>query len=327
MQPRDPGKSLYFPLIPQQNIQSRLFLPQPSLNVTREYRRTDWFALKQSSNAFKFPQICNEKSQVMPLPGQYYPKNRPSLFPAHLTPQPDQCKIPFLNCPYLQKIVIPGKSLGQCSTSAGYWPPIKNIYPHENPYLNPINGLSHQTFLISSEMQKNINKTSPLEKSENREEEKIKDFSLSKIHKKLSCELSLEGKACKRRNVHKSIIRHMDFYVMNNYQWMTNILTMAGYSISEIEQAYQKVKYYHNSQREKGFKRMAQSIVRNIVAKKNIFTFILRETLREWLEKLEEGKVGRITKEYLSIYKNTISTFYAETIKVISEQYYFSSCQ
>jgi hypothetical protein len=302
-----------------QEIYSTRFSTKTSPNKLGEYIKRDFFELKQSPGLAEYSNSCRGKNQVIPCFNPFCSQNRPNFLSTSLMQHPAQHFLPYFNCPYPQIIPHPGKNFIQFSTNGSYSPHYNLANHHANLCSNPFNEISHENFLISSQDVKYKYKTSLLAKSEDNQIENIKDLSLTKMHKKLSCEILLEGKACKRRNVHKSIIRHMDFCVMKNNQRMTYILARAGYTQSDIEYAYLKVKEYHNSQREKGFKRMAQSIVRNIVAKKNIYTFILRETLREWLEKLEEGKVGRITKEYLSIYKNTLTTFYMESIKVLSE--------
>ena len=152
---------------------------------------------------------------------------------------------------------------------------------------------------------------------ENSEEEK--DESLRVLPVKESTRKLVSGNAYKRRNVYKSVVRHMFSYVRKNRDDILSILKNIGYSIPEIEHAFFKVNYYNDEERQRGGKKRSQNIVKNIVAKNTIYVPILRETLFAMMKRWEDGKYGKVSKRNLTVYKEVCRKYYDETVRLLGK--------
>lgn len=277
---------------------------------------------KGNPEFIKFPGPTRGEYSFLPIRGIYYPQATQGLLYSPICTNPVQYYTSTLNhtSPDVKNLPLDFGIQSIASTSQQEQQIIPTYEQVKHPHdCSPIE-LSKKKSSKTKKSQFIKNETSLLAKVEEEKKDNRKEFSLCKHHKKLPCERLLEGKACQRRNVHKSIIRHMDFFIQKNSEKMTSILNAAGYSLKDINNAYRRVEHYHITQRDKGDKRMAQSIVRNILSKKSIYTYILRETLRNWKEDWENGIIGRISKKYLSIYKNICEIFYNEAVKMLSDQ-------
>ncbi len=125
------------------------------------------------------------------------------------------------------------------------------------------------------------------------------------------------GSAYRRRNVYKSIIRHTFAYVRKNREDIISILQAGGFSMSEIEHAFFKINYYNDEERQAGGRKRSQNIVRNIVAKKSIYVYILCEALNAMLKRWEQGAYGKVTRKNATIYKDVCKKYYDETVRVL----------
>jgi len=166
------------------------------------------------------------------------------------------------------------------------------------------------------------NNRSPLNKPHNistllEEEKKGDEESLSEATIKPGCANILGGNAYRRRNVYKSIIKRMASYVINNKCDITSLLRKNGYSDSAMQHAFEKVTEYNGLEATKGEAKKSQVILMKMITQKSIYTFILRETLTTMLHEWEQGKIGRVSKRNLKIYKNVCTKFLKEANKVL----------
>ena len=127
----------------------------------------------------------------------------------------------------------------------------------------------------------------------------------------------INGSAYRRRNVYKSIIRHMFSYVRKNRDDITSILQCEGFSMQDIEHAFCKVNLYNDEERKKGSHKISQKIVKNMIAATTIYTYILCETLYAMLLRWEAGKLGKISRKNAVIYREVSKKYYDECSRML----------
>ena len=163
-------------------------------------------------------------------------------------------------------------------------------------------------------------KSSPSEsrKMENKKEKKGDD-SLDTVPNSAACADIFKGKSYEYRNVYKSVIRNMYAYLKNNKEEIIQILSVAGFSATEIEHAYFRLTYYNDSERKRGNKKLAHKIVKKMLSQKGIYIYILRETLNAMLKNREQGKLGRVAERNFKVYTEVCTVCYSETVRVIGQ--------
>jgi len=121
-----------------------------------------------------------------------------------------------------------------------------------------------------------------------------------------------------KRNVYKSIIRHMLSYVRKNNSEVVRLLQSNGFEMNEIEEAIHKIRNFNELEKEKGNPKKSQAMLKSISSKKSPCTYILRETLRRMERDWDEGKLGRISMENLKIYREVCNYYYTSILKVLN---------
>lgn len=122
-----------------------------------------------------------------------------------------------------------------------------------------------------------------------------------------------------RRNVYKAIIRRMLSYIRTNKVEVIEALRSKGFELSIIEDAFHKVKSFNDLEKEKGNPKQSQAILKKIVEKRTPCTYILKETLGKMMSEWGEGKLGRISKGNLRIYREVSVYYYQETIRTLNQ--------
>ncbi len=130
---------------------------------------------------------------------------------------------------------------------------------------------------------------------------------------------SFSVNAYRRRNVYKSIIRHMHKCITKDSADISSMLTKSGYAKADVEQAFFRVSAWNNSERQSGTSKKSQSTVEKILAKKTAITYILRETLWGMMKKWETGRTGKISDANLAIYRDVCSKFYNKTVELTGQ--------
>jgi len=132
---------------------------------------------------------------------------------------------------------------------------------------------------------------------------------------------SLGGNAYKRRNVYKSIVQHMFTYIKKNKAEVITVLCGNGFTMRDIEHAFFNINYHNYSNQQKGSKkRSAQDIINSIISGRNIYTYMLRESLFAMLKNLDSGKCGKITKDNTDTYKMTCLRYYNEIVEALHQE-------
>lgn len=132
-------------------------------------------------------------------------------------------------------------------------------------------------------------------------------------------EEALSVNAYKRRNVYKSIVRHMFSYIRKNRESILRVLEGNGFTMPQIEHAFFKVNYLNDLERQKGKSKKSQTTVKKMLQKKTIYTFILRETLYAMMQNWKQGKTGKISQENLTIYKEVCESYYNKCVQVLAQ--------
>eukprot|EP00826_Nyctotherus_ovalis_P051985 TRINITY_DN6537_c0_g1_i6.p1 TRINITY_DN6537_c0_g1~~TRINITY_DN6537_c0_g1_i6.p1 ORF type:complete len:266 (+),score=50.79 TRINITY_DN6537_c0_g1_i6:259-1056(+) len=121
-----------------------------------------------------------------------------------------------------------------------------------------------------------------------------------------------------KRNVYKSIIRHMLSYVRKNTLEIIDFLQSHGFKVSEIEDAIYKINHFNELEKEKGNPKQSQVILKNIISKRGPCTYILKETLNGMQNDWTEGKLGKISAQNLKVYREVCDDYYTAILKVLN---------
>lgn len=127
-----------------------------------------------------------------------------------------------------------------------------------------------------------------------------------------------ERRGVKRRNVYKAIIRRMHNHTRKNSVKLMQTLCSSGFSREEAEHAFFVVGSLYGDMRDRG-KCTFLATLKDMVAKKSIYTYILRETLSAMMRGWGGGKRGRILLKNYATYKRVCRVYYDEVVRVISE--------
>lgn len=128
-----------------------------------------------------------------------------------------------------------------------------------------------------------------------------------------------KGQAYKYRNIYKSVMSHMCIYVKNNRDDLIGILRASNFPITKIEHALYKVSFDFDSKQKREKVKNAQNIVLRMLSKKTIFTYILREATKAMLKHWEEGHIGKIARENLSLYLEACQAIHQEAVQVVGQ--------
>ena len=128
-----------------------------------------------------------------------------------------------------------------------------------------------------------------------------------------------KGHAYKYRNVYKSILSHMCVYVKNNRDDLTRVLTTAGYAMAQVEHALYKVSFDYDNKQKKDKVVRSQNIVLQMLGKKTIFTYILRETANAMLQSWRGRHFGKIIDKNRHLYIEGCETIYEYAVKLLGE--------
>eukprot|EP00826_Nyctotherus_ovalis_P036538 TRINITY_DN3248_c0_g1_i7.p1 TRINITY_DN3248_c0_g1~~TRINITY_DN3248_c0_g1_i7.p1 ORF type:complete len:256 (-),score=17.48 TRINITY_DN3248_c0_g1_i7:46-813(-) len=89
----------------------------------------------------------------------------------------------------------------------------------------------------------------------------------------------LKSKTYRRRNVYKSIIRHMHRFFRDNINDITHMLTENGFNKGEIEKAFQNVKEMSDREKLAGMPKKPKGTLNTILSSKNIYVYVLKESI------------------------------------------------
>lgn len=145
------------------------------------------------------------------------------------------------------------------------------------------------------------------------------DQSLSNDEKPAREKRMMGTSAYKKRNVYKSIVRHMFGYMRKHREDIIALLRKAGYKLQDIEHAFFKINYYNDMERQKGNPKKSQSIIKKIVNKRCIYTYLLRETLKSMIMTWDQGRLGKVSTANREIYREVCLRYYNEALRTLGE--------
>jgi len=146
-------------------------------------------------------------------------------------------------------------------------------------------------------------------------EESLEELPISE-----TCTRKLKGNSYKYRNVYKSVVRNMFWYTKRNRADIVGILEVAGYDRPATEHAFLKISDYNDKEHKRGGNKMSQEIIKKMLAKKNIYAYILREASHAILQNSKAGKFGRVAIKNTECYATVIKTIYDEAVMVLDGQ-------
>lgn len=129
----------------------------------------------------------------------------------------------------------------------------------------------------------------------------------------------LEVDAYKCRNVYKSIIRHISSYIKEKGINMAKMLMDNGFTESDIKEAFSFIEHLKELDKSKGVAKKQQNSISIMISKKNIYTYILKETLQSLIKDWELGKRGRIMKENVRIYLSVCKEYCKKCNEIITQ--------
>ena len=198
------------------------------------------------------------------------------------------------------------------------WSPARNLTPNSRPTSGPqvrqVPRSGEQAARPRGEVEEEKQENSGQRQDEDPPNE---DESLSKIQDTNACKRLFKGRSYKYRNVYKSIMRNMHACLRKNREVLSNILMREGYTLGNIEHAYYKIDSYHDSERSKGKKKVAQTLIQKMLAKKTIYTHILQEALNAMIHNTDQGKLGRVDEKNFQLYSEVCSLFYEQTVQIL----------
>lgn len=126
--------------------------------------------------------------------------------------------------------------------------------------------------------------------------------------------------AYKRRNVYKSVIRHMFSYVQCNKPTTTKMLTAQGFPQEEIDTAFSYISSLNTLDKQKGKTKRPQYMIRKMLDGKNIYVYILRETLTSMLTTFQSDTSGKVMRKNTFIYKEVCEEYLAKCSELLQSQ-------
>jgi len=130
---------------------------------------------------------------------------------------------------------------------------------------------------------------------------------------------SLTSKSYKRRNVYKSIVRHMHTYFKSNKEQVEIVLEKHGFNKEEIENAFANIREMSDREKCKGKPKRPKSMLSTILSDKNIYVYILKETTGEMINRWEREKDKKILEKNIEIYKGVCKKCYNKCIELLEE--------
>ena len=250
-------------------------------------------------DVYRQPQLSYPMSMAYPYNLPYLPQAPQHMSPYQQYPyQPIQVHRPIAQLPIFSQMMMPTPLSRQATDST-------KTMPLPSQTLSLTDGSKPKTI-------------SP--PKETKEEPKEESKSGNESEKKTSNGKPTSGGAYKRRNVYKSIIRHMYSYVRKNRDDIIKVLLAAKYLMSEIEHAFFEVSFYNDTEQEKGNRRQSQSTIKKMIDQRSIYTYILRETLNAMIRNWNEGKHGKVSSKNLGTYRDVCIAYYNEAAKVLEQE-------
>lgn len=128
----------------------------------------------------------------------------------------------------------------------------------------------------------------------------------------------LNLRAYDKRNVYKSIIRHMLKLIKKNSRRFITILEDSKFELEEIEESFRDVEYWAEQEKQKGKPKASKRAIEKMLTTKTIHSYILRETLKCMIQGWQNGNRKRILQENFEIYKEVCEEYYKKVDDLIN---------
>jgi len=126
--------------------------------------------------------------------------------------------------------------------------------------------------------------------------------------------------AYKRRNVYKSIIRHMFAYIRKNRAAVSCLLNEKGFTPLQIEHAYYKMNLYNDLENQSGNPKKSQMILKKIVKRKCVYSYFLKLTLEYMLSNMDNPDIMKLEPTNKEIYTEVCTRYLKEVNNVIGHE-------
>lgn len=131
---------------------------------------------------------------------------------------------------------------------------------------------------------------------------------------------ALKTKPIYRRNIYKSILRNMRKYAKKNSKTITEKLIKSGYAVKGIEHAFYIVNNYKKVEEQRGSRQKYRRLLEGIASEGSILTHILKDSLKQKINTLEDGNHGRIASDNYNVYRKAYTDFYDKVSGKLEEK-------
>lgn len=167
--------------------------------------------------------------------------------------------------------------------------PSNDETPHSSSEITPPD--SEKPATIQAQQSKDLNNTSPSE------EEMPKSF--------------------RKRNVCKSILRRICHGIKNDRASVLKTLKEADCEDCAIDQAMADLIAFSEAKWQKEVCEHAHLVIDKMLEKRDVYTFLLKDTASKMLEEWNKGSNGKISTKNLSLYKTICKFYYEKSMEVI----------
>jgi len=127
----------------------------------------------------------------------------------------------------------------------------------------------------------------------------------------------VKANAHKRRNVYKSVIRHMSNFIQHNKSKVTSLLSSEGFTNSEISTAFSYISSLNILNKQKGKTKRPQNTIKTILKTRNIHVYILKESMEDMLSALKSGFTGKVMRKNTKVYKEVYEEYYNKCLELL----------
>jgi hypothetical protein len=178
---------------------------------------------------------------------------------------------------------------------------------------------SESQFITPPKLADNIQSKIIPESLPKEDKKDIDEESLSDIPDSLIKSQKISVSGYKSRNVFKSILRRMWAFTRTKKADIVEMLKKVGYSITRIEHVFFKISQYNDIEKNNGNKKKTRLLICKMIAKKTIYTHILKDTLHDMIQKWDTGRLGRVASNNLTTYKELCNIYYNAAMNTLAE--------
>jgi hypothetical protein len=131
-------------------------------------------------------------------------------------------------------------------------------------------------------------------------------------------------KSYTRRNVCKSILRHIFHNIKKDHENLIKVIEEVGFKDCSAGNAFLELLSFFDINKQKQVYEHAQVVIEKILESKTIHTIILKDSLSKMLEELSNENYTKVKGKNLETYRMMCKFYYERAIKVIQDKLFCS---